>query len=467
MAHSVPQTRSKRWMLILLICIGQFACLIIGAMWFANRLGSDFGTLMRDEVLANNAHMANQMAYTINELNLKDITVESPDWQKLQALVEHTHLPNDGYVSVIDDRLGQVLCHPRWHSQRYVQGLQVGQIKLHNPDGSRKIINSVVSGNYVSLGWARVNGEEQLLAVRSVPSLGIMILAHQKEAPLLIAISRIVTSIKSAGLAVAVALVAVSLFFIAGVIERYESRMTHVQDHIDELADEKSETLLATRHAVIFELAKMAELRDSKDREHLDRVRAYTEILCKELAGHDASLSEDVIGMIGLTSCLHDIGNSDVPQHILLKPGELTDHERSIMQKHTQAGGDLLLGIRQTYGCDPFIDFACEIALAHHERWDGQGYPFGLSKDNIPLPARIVALADVYDALTSERVYNKPANHAEARKIILVSKERQFDPAVVDAFLATEGQFKTIAADAQFNRLKKAHPPIEPAMANT
>ncbi len=464
MADAQSQARSKRWMLILLVCVVQFACLTMGAMWFANRLSGNIGMLMRHQILDNNAHITNQMALMIDELHLIDIKDQSQDWYKLQEIVENTHLPNDGYISVIDDQTGQVLCHPLWNRQPYVQGLKLGQLMLHNTAGSRKIISSVVSGDYVSLGWARVNGEEHLLAVRKVPSLGILVLAHQKEAPLVVAVSQIATSVKAIGLAVAVALMAISLILLAGIIERYDSRMSHVQGHIDELVDEKSDSLLSSRHAVIFELAKMVESRDNLVSEHLDRVRAYTEILGKQLASHDPSLSDETVGLIGLASCLHDIGNVDVPESIFLNPDALSVKERAIMQKHVHAGSDLLLGIRQTYGRDRFIDFACEIALAHHERWDGEGYPYGLTKENIPLTARIVALADVYDALTSERVYNKPANHAEARNVIIVGKGRQFDPAIVDAFLATEEQFKSISADAQFKRLKNARPQIEPAL---
>ncbi len=465
MTHAVRQQRSKRWMLILLVCVGQFACLTIGAMWFANRLSGNLGMLMRHEILANNAHLANQLAQTIIEMDLKDFTPLSRDWQRIQSIVEGTRLPNGGYFTVIDSKEGKVLNHPQWHSDEQVPGMKLGQIKLYGPAGGRDILSSVVSGDYMSMGWARVGGDEQLLAVRKVPSLGIMILAHQREAPLLAAISRIVTSIKAAALAAAVALVAVSLFFTAGVVERYESRISDVHGHIDELADEKSEKQLATRHAVIFELAKLVESRDSVTSEHLDRIRAYTGILGKELSGTIPTLNEETVRLIGLASCLHDIGNVSVPESIFLNPGELTEEERTIMQQHTIAGSDRLMTIRQKNGRDQFIEFACEIALAHHERWDGEGYPYNLREENIPLPARIVALADVYDALTSQRVYNKPATHAEARKVILVGRGRHFDPAVVNAFLATEEQFKSIAADAQLKRLKQASKQTEPAMA--
>ncbi len=460
MVNTQSQARSKRWMLILLVCVGQFACLTIGAMWFANRLSDNLALLMRHEIIANNAHMANQLARSITELDLKDFTPQSQDWLRLQDIIENTNLPNSGYFTVIDSTNGKVLSHPRWNADERMSEMNLGQTKLYGPAGGRSILDSVVSGDYVSMGWARIGGDELLLAVRKMPGLGIMILAQQREAPLVAAISQIVISIKSAGLAVAVALVAVSLFFTAGIVERYESRMSAVHGQIDNLADQKSDKLLATRHAVIVELAKLVESRDSSAGEHLDRVRAYTEILGRELSDKIPSLTEETISVMGLTSCLHDIGNVSVPESIFQNAGKLTDEQRVTMQKHTTLGGERLQAIKQKDGQDQFIDVACEIAFAHHERWDGSGYPNGLIEENIPLSARIVALADVYDALTTKRVYNQPATHAEARQIILVGKKRQFDPAVVDAFLATEDQFNSISADAQFDRLKQAQPQL-------
>ena len=133
-----------------------------------------------------------------------------------------------------------------------------------------------------------------------------------------------------------------------------------------------------------------------------------------------------------------------IPAAVLLKPGRLSDHERERIQRHTTIGGDTLLALKRRWGDDPFLVTACEIAFAHHERYDGTGYPFGLEGDVIPLSARIVALADVYDALTCERVYKRAMRHDEAREAILDKRGTHFDPMVVDAFLEREEGFRRV-----------------------
>ena len=133
---------------------------------------------------------------------------------------------------------------------------------------------------------------------------------------------------------------------------------------------------------------------------------------------------------------------------ILLKPGRLDDAERAEMEKHTLIGADTLIAIRQKFGPDPFIDMGVEIALQHHEKWDGTGYPFRLAGADISLAARIVAMADFYDAVTSERVYKKAMPHAETHGLILSLRGTHFDPAVVDAYLACADRFDRVRGRA-------------------
>src|SRR5262249_9773297 len=135
-------------------------------------------------------------------------------------------------------------------------------------------------------------------------------------------------------------------------------------------------------------------------------------------------------------------GKVGIPDSILLSPKKLTPEQRAIIQKHPLIGGDTLLAIRKVWGDDPFLVTACEIAFAHHEKWDGSGYPFGLAGENIPLAARIVALADVYDALTTKRVYKDAMSHEQARAVILAGEGSHFDPKVVEAFRRSDADFR-------------------------
>lgn len=155
-----------------------------------------------------------------------------------------------------------------------------------------------------------------------------------------------------------------------------------------------------------------------------------------------------------------DIGKVGIPDAILLKPGPLTPQERQIMQRHAQIGGDCLDAIAQRLGEDDSLDMARTIAYAHHERWDGAGYPRGLREEAIPLSARLVALADVYDALTTERVYKKAMSHLEAKATIVAGSGSQFDPDVVAAFLAREAEFQQIAEAHSGPRAADQQPPV-------
>lgn len=207
-----------------------------------------------------------------------------------------------------------------------------------------------------------------------------------------------------------------------------------------------SERLLDTsRQAAIFGLARLAECRDDDTGAHLKRIRLYTSILIKELTRLPELsdvVSEMFIENILRSSVLHDIGKVGIPDAILLKPGRLTGEEFDVMKRHCKYGSDILAGAEDGEESVSFLLMAKEIACHHHERWDGKGYPKGLSGEEIPFAARVVSLADVYDALTSTRVYKAAYKHEEAKELILRERGGQFDPTVVDAFLRKELEFK-------------------------
>lgn len=219
---------------------------------------------------------------------------------------------------------------------------------------------------------------------------------------------------------------------------------TDLKKRTDEIARSRSRS----REAMIFALAKLAESRDDDTGKHLERICRYTEVLAEEVAKSHPELDADWVHTVTVTAALHDIGKVGIPDAVLKKPGQLTEQERKRMQTHTTIGGDTLIAVRREWSGDDFLRIAAEIALSHHEKWDGTGYPFGLSKDDISLSARIVAVADVYDALTSRRVYKPPMVHDDAMKVIVDGAGKHFDPAVVEAFKRVEGKFRAIAAES-------------------
>ena len=205
--------------------------------------------------------------------------------------------------------------------------------------------------------------------------------------------------------------------------------------------------MFQTKDIVIFSLAKLAESRDTETGNHLERIRHFSRLLAEELAqmeNNPFKINTLYIENIFLTSPLHDIGKVGIPDSILLKPARLTAEERQAMTEHCRIGYNTLHDALEKYPHTDYLQMGAEIALHHHEKFDGRGYPEQLKGNDIPLAARIVALADVYDALTSKRTYKDPYSHDTAREMIRAEKNVHFDPLVVDAFLRCEQRFAEI-----------------------
>ncbi len=204
---------------------------------------------------------------------------------------------------------------------------------------------------------------------------------------------------------------------------------------------------METREVAIFAMAKLAESRDPETGAHLERVRSYCRVLAQDLAGvakfHD-EITPEYGRLIYLTSPLHDIGKVGIPDNVLLKPGRLSDREFDIMKTHTTIGAATLEAALKQFPGVKFLEMGRDIALTHHERYDGTGYPRGLKGDAIPICGRITALADVYDALTSRRIYKAAITHDIARSMILAETGKHFDPDIVDAFIRNQDRFLAI-----------------------
>ncbi|MDX2146837.1 MAG: HD domain-containing phosphohydrolase [Planctomycetota bacterium] len=213
------------------------------------------------------------------------------------------------------------------------------------------------------------------------------------------------------------------------------------------------ERAIAARDAMIASLAGLADYRDSDTGAHLDRVATVATLIAHTLrqSAHEAAtIDEAWIGTLRLASRLHDVGKAGVPDRVLLKAGRLDPAERSVMERHTLIGADALMSTRaNATPVDPLIEMAIQVALTHHERWDGAGYPLGLKGDEIPLAGRIVAIADAYDAMTSSRVYRSSVSHQRAAEMIRSGAGTQFDPACVQAFLACEGEIARVMEEAR------------------
>ncbi|MFO7608010.1 MAG: HD domain-containing protein [Candidatus Krumholzibacteriia bacterium] len=204
--------------------------------------------------------------------------------------------------------------------------------------------------------------------------------------------------------------------------------------------------LSRSRDAVIRGMALLAEIRDPHIGGHLSRICEYSGHLARLLAGRMGyhQVTREFIDAIARSAALHDVGKVGIPDSILLKPGKLTADEYGVMKTHTVTGAELLRGLMQTFGEYTLISMGAEVALCHHEWWDGSGYPRGLAGREIPLAARIVAIADVYDALTSRRIYKAAWSQDETMQALREKAGTQFDPDLVEVFLSRPDQLNAI-----------------------
>ncbi|MGE0483962.1 MAG: HD-GYP domain-containing protein [Gammaproteobacteria bacterium] len=233
-------------------------------------------------------------------------------------------------------------------------------------------------------------------------------------------------------------------------LKRARDRLAAQNDWLEAEIERRMQDNQRIQDVAIVALARLAEVRDNETGNHLRRTQAYVRTLASHLARqprHAARLDARTIDLIAKSAPLHDIGKVGIPDDILRKPGRLTSAEWAVMQTHAALGAEALERAEADLACPmAFLSYAKQIARHHHEHWDGRGYPDGLAGEDIPLAARLMALADVFDALISRRSYKTPFPVTIARQIILAERGRQFDPEVVDAFIAEFDVFCAIAA---------------------
>ena len=233
-------------------------------------------------------------------------------------------------------------------------------------------------------------------------------------------------------------------------LAKAENRLLKYNIELEEIVNKKVAEISKSQIATIYALVKLAESRDDDTGTHIER----TSTLCKLMAQYLSLLPEykeiindKYIDNIYKASPLHDIGKVGIPDSILLKPGKLTKDEFDIMKSHTTIGYKTLSEVQRKYKNNGFIKMGMEIAKYHHEKWDGTGYPIGLSENEIPISARIMALVDVYDALRSKRVYKEAFTHEKTYEIIKEGRGKHFDPLIVDVFLENHEKFKDVSIE--------------------
>jgi putative two-component system response regulator len=221
-------------------------------------------------------------------------------------------------------------------------------------------------------------------------------------------------------------------------------------EFLEQEVQERTREVVAIQDVTILAMASMAETRDPETGNHIRRTQFYVKALAERLKEHprfSAVLTDSYIKLLFKSAPLHDIGKVGIPDRILLKPGRFEPHEFEIMKTHTTLGRAAIEHAERSLGTPmAFLSIAKEIAYSHQEKWDGSGYPEGLAGEAIPVSARLMAVADVYDALISRRVYKDGMPHEKAVQLIVEGKGKHFDPDMVEAFIGLQEEFRAIAA---------------------
>ena len=230
-------------------------------------------------------------------------------------------------------------------------------------------------------------------------------------------------------------------------MQQAEEELEKYNRHLELLVEEKVQEISASQLATIFALVKLSESRDDETGTHIERTASFCRLLAEKSrteTRYKGEIDDQFIKTIYTASPLHDIGKVGIPDRILLKPGRLTDDEFAIMKTHVEIGYQTLAKVGEQYDGNALIRMGMEIARYHHEKWDGSGYNEGFSGERIPLSARIMAIADVYDALRSKRVYKEAFSHETSLEIIRTSSGTHFDPLLVEVFSSEENEFRLL-----------------------
>ncbi len=404
-------TPAYRWMRPLLIgAVLAAQTAVIALAWWAGVHGfvNEVEGYSTERITLATEGTAAGVATAIAKSGIDTLEPGTEDWQRAQSIIEQLDLPGGARASIVD-RDGVLLCHPRLRSTGYGRKLTprsasiVGTAPLHLLDATVIVTAPSVSSPNATHAAA------DLVSLR-IALFGVVLL-----------------SLTGVG--------------VLSLISLHGSRLESVNRALAADMTQQSEAVLRTRTGMIYGLAKLADYRDSDTGHHLDRICTFATMLANRLRDAHPEIDDAFIENLRIAASLHDIGKVGVPDRILMKPGALTEEEWRTMKRHTEIGATTLQGIRRRVGNDPLLDMSIDIALHHHEKWDGTGYPHGISGDEIPLAARIVAAADVYDAITSERVYKPAMPHQHACALISQGRGAHFDPSVVDAFESVADEF--------------------------
>lgn len=440
----------SRFFLVAMLVTSQAACLGFGVVWTTGWLWQEFEMVVHHNVVSQGKAIAQELAAKTSGLALKNVEPGTSGWLQVQSLCEQTQIPHEGFACLMRYDNGAMICHPDLPEDPGLLRLFPGRSLLLRGESSVSITTAMreveAANGHVVQGKVELDGDLHLVTAYGLPKLNAIMAVYQRDRSIELFVASIVRPVMQMGYALTAFIVGATALITIFLSDRYEAEIAKANARLEEEVQERTRSLLHSRNAVVVALAKLAESRDCDTGEHLDRIRSYVIILATELAKTHQEIDHHFVANLAIASSLHDIGKAGIPDAVLLKRGQLTPTERRAMELHTLLGSESLAAIRRQLEGDSFLELAQEIAIAHHEHWDGGGYPNGTQGKEIPLAARIVALADVYDAMTTDRPYKEAASHGEVQQWIASRYAEQFDPSVVEAFIAREQDFARISA---------------------
>lgn len=445
MARGDHSIKNKRWLIIGLISV-ECVVFVLGGFIGLRIVREQMASMIGEQVKADNARYAEGLAGVIESMGVQDATYGSRDWQRMQGAVEELEMPAGGFACILDAS-DQIVCHPDLDTD---VNKNEGSSLLHADLGPHLRHLDEVAGSdgltNVGESYFLADGVHYIATREIAGTNGHRLLVHQPAAGLVTISDAITTPLMVTFFLVGLSVMALTAAGSYVVANRYEHKLEAINAGLEDEVSERTAKHTAARNALIFGLAKLADSRDPETGAHLERLCAFSAIVAEQLQrnGNHPEVTDEWIRELRLAAALHDIGKVGVADSALRKPGRLNAEERAEIERHPQIAADTLLGIYNKMGDDTLIASSVQVALYHHEKWDGSGYPFKLAGKNIPLAARIVAIADVYDALTSKRVYKDAMPHDKVCKILNEDAGTHFDPEVVQAFNAVEDQFAQI-----------------------
>ncbi len=438
----------NRWLIVVLICGIQLIA-ALGMIWY-QLLSFEHTTI---SCLGNQSALHSQTIakVVLEQLGIREAVRPTTDVAvELRQILEHSTLAGDRFVGVFDlasNQLFDARLGPTNQVPTAGHSLDIVDLETEEQISVNEWL-SIPSLRFLK-GSVQIGGVSYFVVINRLRNSNNALIVGQVETDVTSRFSSWMNIAKVVCFNGVLLLGFMTLFLITSILQKFENRLAKFHLQLQDMVEVRTSELSKTKNGVIFGLAKLAESRDNDTGDHLDRIRSYVVLLAREMQSSYRELDEQYIRNLALASSLHDIGKVGIPDAVLLKPGRLTDLERKIMQFHTTIGFDCLEAISDRIGSDEFLNMARDIAKFHHERWDGKGYPDGVFGKDIPLSARIVSVADVYDALTSRRPYKEPMSHEKSTEIIISGAGSQFDPEVVEAFKKIERQFKKVMTSCQ------------------